>query len=73
MMLASLESRQYCHIFPDGSETSVAFTSKALSETQKRYSVIQKEALAIYFGVKHFYPYLYGRHFTLLTDHNSLF
>ena len=55
------------HRFPDGSERPVAYASKSLSPAEKNYSQLDKEALAIVFGVKRFHAFLYGRSFTLIT------
>jgi hypothetical protein len=60
------------HQFPDGTEHPIAFASKILSPTEKRYSQIDKEGLSIIFGIKKFYKFLCGRRFTLVTDHKPL-
>jgi transposase InsO family protein len=60
------------HRYADGSERPIANVSKTLSDTQRRYSQIQKEALAVIFGLKKFHQFLYGRNFILVTDHRPL-
>eukprot|EP00731_Ephydatia_muelleri_P012616 Em0006g1510a len=60
------------HRYADGSERPIANISKTLTDTQRRYSQIQKEALAIVFSLKKFHQFLYGRRFILVTDHRPL-
>lgn len=60
------------HVYPDGTERVIQYASQTLSETQRKYSQIDKEAYAIIFAVKKFYQYLYGNQFTLYTDHRPL-
>ena len=50
----------------------IAFASCTLSEAQKNYSQLDKEAFSIIFGIKKFHQYLSGREFTILTDHRPL-
>ena len=50
----------------------VAYASKSLSNAQKAYSVIERECLSILWSLDKYYPYLYGKHFTIQTDHKPL-
>ena len=60
------------HRFPNGALRPIAYLSRSLSSSEKNYSQIEKEGLAIVFGVTKFYMYLYARKFTLRTDHKPL-
>lgn len=56
----------------EGEEKVVAYYSKSLSKEELNYCATRKELLAIVRAVKHFRPYLWGRKFTVRTDHASL-
>ena len=59
------------HHMDDNTDKPIAFVSQTLSKPEK-YFQIDKEALAIIFAVRKFYDYLYGRLFTLYSDHKLL-
>ena len=56
----------------DGEERPVAFSSRTLAVAEKKYSQLDKEGLAIVFGVMKFHQFLYGRDFTIHSDHKPL-
>ena len=60
------------HRLDDGSERPIAFASRSLSPAEKGYAQLDKEALAIVFGVTKFHVYLYGHSFTIYSDHKPL-
>ena len=55
-----------------GEEHPIAFASRKLLPSERNYSTIEREALAMVKGVKHFRTYLEGNRFTIHTDHNPL-
>ena len=50
----------------------VAFMSKAPTDTQSRHSNTEHENPGVATGVKHFHQYLFGKQFTLYTDHKPI-
>jgi len=59
------------HRYPGGSERPITNISKTLAASQCNYSHIQKESLAIIYGLQ-FFQYLHGKKFILVTDHQLL-
>lgn len=56
----------------NGQEKVICYYSKCFSRAERGYCVTRKEWLAAVLAVKHFHHYLYGRKFTIRTDHASL-
>ncbi|XP_063919420.1 uncharacterized protein K02A2.6-like [Zophobas morio] len=52
-------------------EYPIAFASRTLSRAQRKYSQLEKEDLAIIFGVTKFHQYLFGHKFIKSMDNNA--
>ena len=59
-------------VHPGGAEHPVAYWSRSFTETEQRYSVSEREALSAVQAVERWKVYLWGRLFTLRTDHSAL-
>lgn len=81
--LAYYDARKTLHLEVDASQKGlgvalvqdgkpVAFGSKTLTSCQSRYSNIEREMLAIVYGVQRYHTYLYGKFFVVITDHKPL-
>lgn len=60
------------HRFKNGTKRPIAYASRTLAVSERRYCHLDKEASAIIFGLKKFHQYLYGRKFVIYTDHKPL-
>ena len=50
----------------------VAYASRALTDTERRYAQIEKELLAVVFGMERFNQYVYGKEVEVESDHKPL-
>ncbi|KAK3760286.1 hypothetical protein RRG08_037346 [Elysia crispata] len=50
----------------------IAFVSRTLSQSERNYAQIEKELLAVVFGLQKFHHYTFGRKVTVVTDHKPL-
>lgn len=50
----------------------VCYASRALTQTEERYAQIEKELLAVVFGMEKFETYTYGRKVVVESDHKPL-
>ena len=56
----------------EGKLHPVAYQSKKLLGAESRYAIVEKECLGTVWGIQKFERFLYGKHFTLETDHQPL-
>lgn len=77
--LANFDDKKSLAIQCDSSKTGIgscllvegkpmAFASRSLSESETRFSQVEKELLAIVYSVKKFHYYIYGRPIKVITD-----
>ena len=57
---------------PDGSKRPVSFISRSLTDAEKNYAVIEKEALVATWASGRFSEYILGTTYTIETDHKPL-
>ena len=55
-----------------GARHPIYYASRSLTDTEKRYAVIEKEALAATWACEKFSDFILGSQFTLETDHRPL-
>ena len=67
-----LSQMQWCDKTQTEIERLIAFASKSMTRTQRRYCVTRQELLAIVYLTQHFKHYLLGRTFVIRTDHCAL-
>src|SRR5579871_5784267 len=53
-------------------EHIICYASRGLCPHEENYAATKLECLAMYWAIKHFRSYLYGKHFKLVMDHNAL-
>ena len=61
-----------CQKDETGMERPIVYLSKQLSETQRRWATIEKEAYAVIHALKQLRPYLWGASYRTFTDHKPL-
>ena len=56
----------------DNQERPVCFVSRTLNSAERNYGQVEREALAMVYAMRQFHNYLWGQHFTMVTDHKPL-
>ena len=55
-----------------GHGRSILYGGRNFSDTEKKYSVTEREALSVIVAIQKCRPYLLGNHFTVVVDHQAL-
>jgi len=55
-----------------GNEVPIAYAFSKLTDTQRRWSTVEKESYAVVFALEKFSTIIYGCHIILYSDHNPL-
>ena len=60
------------YVDDDGSERTIEYASKAFTETQRNWSITEREGFAVVWALQKWQRYLTGRPVTCITDHSAL-
>ena len=55
-----------------GLDNPIAYFSRTLNVHEQNYTVTERECQVVLYGIQECRPYIYGSHFTVVTDHSSL-
>ena len=67
-----LSQKQFDHVTGSLTERAISYGSRSFTETQQRYTVTERELLAVVFAVNKLDHYLRCKKFVIITDHSSL-
>lgn len=56
----------------NGVERPIAYASRSLTTAERNYCQLEREGLAVIFGLVKFHKYIYGRAFTIVTDNQPI-
>eukprot|EP00731_Ephydatia_muelleri_P037559 Em0507g3a len=56
----------------EGHDHVISYASRTLNKAERKYCATRREMLALVWAIQHFRAYLYGKRFTVCTDHSSL-
>ncbi|CAC5402690.1 unnamed protein product [Mytilus coruscus] len=56
----------------EGRERVCAYNGRSLSQSETKWSISEKECLAVLEGIKNYHVYLANSHFKIYTDHQAL-